>query len=165
MANIVKFHGKLKWAKTKFLDKYGKWGVQFYPDDATRKQIKALGIRLVLKEDEEDGFYYNFSRKQKASWGELAAPFVRDENGTLIPDVAIANGSEGWVVLDVYEYRAGVDATGNPYDAGKAARWEGLELTKLIPYQKPTADEDTPEAPTLPPKKAKSAVGDDEIPF
>jgi len=166
MANIVKFHGKLKWVKTKNLDKYGKWGVQLYPDDATRKAIKALGIRLTLKEDDEDGFYYNFNRRGKAKWGDLEAPYVLDENGTPT-DEAIANGSEGWVVLDVYEYKAGRDANGNDYDAGKAARWEGLEMTKLIPYVKPIAENLQGDNTTEEGKEvfATKSTGTDAVPF
>lgn len=144
MGNIVKFEGTFKWARTKNLDKFGKWSVQFYPkDDATRKAIKAVGFRVSLKEDDSDtepnGMYYSFSRKSKAAWGDLEAPYVLDPSGDPITQ-NVGNGSKGWIVLDVYEYKGGVDEKGLPYTGGKAARWEGLEVTDLVIYERPTED-------------------------
>lgn len=145
MANLVKFEGTFKWARTKRLDKYGKWAVQFYPKDKeVSKAIKALGARVSLKVDESDdepnGNYYAFSRRQKAKWGDLEAPFVRTVDGTDITE-NVGNGSKGFVVLDVYDYNGGVDAAGNHYDGGRAVRWEGLEITDLVVYNRPPSED------------------------
>lgn len=129
------FSGTAKWAKLKNPDKFGKWSINLYVDADTRKAIRATGSKLTAKED-DDGFFYTFGRKTRASWGEVNPPTVVLADGTPF-DGLIGNGSKVTVKIEVYDFKAGVDAQGNAYAAGKGTRLVGVRVDELVVYQKP----------------------------
>ena len=75
--------GKVNWCKTKQLNKFGRWSVDVYLDDASIEKFKKLkeapAIKNELKKD-EDGYYVTFSRDpQKQIRGKIVLfdpPFV-----------------------------------------------------------------------------------------
>ncbi len=132
----VYLKGKCKWARTNTPDKYGKWGVVLYPDDASLETIRDLqtkGIKNVLKKD-EDGYFMAFRREQQKNMrGKMvgfAAPIVLDKDGQLLaPDLMIGNGSDVTIKIEVYTYN--VPAGGK----GAATRLVSIRVDNLVPYE------------------------------
>lgn len=96
------FEGMFKWARVHTPQTFSNgdkvYGLSFYPkDDATRRALKATGIRNEIKED-DDGFFVQLRRK-----AEDGAPMVTDPEGNKI-DKLVGNGSRGKVKLNVEEF-------------------------------------------------------------
>lgn len=131
----VRIKGKVSWVKAITPDPtYNKWSVQVHPDQASLDKIRDLqaeGLKNVLKKD-EDGYYVSFSRPaSKMINGKVqgfAPPVVKDANGRDLPGTIVGNGSDGEIILEVYQHKT---PSGGK---AKAARWKGLDVTNLIPY-------------------------------
>ena len=115
-----------------------KWTFSFYPDEDSREQImelQARGLKNRLKKDTE-GWFVSLSRPVNKKMGgkdvTFEPPYITDEAGKDIAD-SVGNGSEVVTELFVYEHPV-------PGSSKKsvAARWEGVQITKLIPYNTTT---------------------------
>lgn len=136
--------GKVKWAKTKTPNKFGRWSVDVYPDAEGLEKIQKLkespAIKNVLKQD-EDGKYMTFSRDtQKLIRGKMVMfepPIVLqpDPNGgEPIPliDKLVGNFSDCDVWVEIYGWN------GDPLKGradGRAARFKGLLVWNLVPFE------------------------------
>jgi hypothetical protein len=143
----VVLRGKVKWAKVRNPNKYGKWSVDVYPDSNSMNTLNeellsgGLKVRNILKKD-EDGEYMTFSRDpQRLMRGKMVMfeppqLMLKQEDGTIVPfntpDQNIGNGSDCDVDLEVYTW------DGNPtkgISPGKAARLQGILVHNLVPFE------------------------------
>lgn len=156
-SDYVFIQGKVAWVKYVTPDPmYNKWSIQVHPNAEGIEVIRELqtqGIKNQFKKD-EDGYYINFSRpvdrKIKGKVIGMTPPVVLNSEGTPMDGVAIGNGSDGTVKLEIYTH---------PTPSGgkaKAARWAGLKVDNLIPFNK---DTDFPD-----PAMKEQAKGLDEQP-
>jgi hypothetical protein len=127
-------------------DKYGKWSVNLYVDPEGRKLIKQAGLKLKPTEDDDGNLFYRFSKKP-SSWDD-SPPLVFDADGEAF-EGEVGNGSDVTIKIEVYSFKAGVDANGNPYSEGKGHRWQSTRIDNLIPYARPVSD-DAPVAQSVP---------------
>lgn len=140
------FSGTAKWAHLTRPNKFGKHSINLYVDDATRKDIRALGTRLKANEDDE-GFFYNFRRDPEKTFPDgtkVGAPEVVDKDGNPLTAL-IGNGSKVTVKVSVYDFKAGEDKeTGEKWTAGRGTRLEAVRVDELIPYEA-SSNEDAPK--------------------
>ena len=131
-----KFTGKCAWAHILGLNKFKKNSIQFYPDDKTRKEIKALGTRLGIKEDDGEksgleGFYYTFTRDPEKSFGKPLV-VVDAEGKPWDSNKLIGNGSTVEAEISVYPFN-------HPeYGQGLGHRLMSVRILEYIPYVRPT---------------------------
>lgn len=123
------FTGKVKWAKVykgQEDEKYGHYGVNFYPDDV--EAFKATGVQLQAKVD-DDGTWFQLRRKPKQlirnEVVDFGTPKVIDAEGNLF-DKPIGNGSTVTVKVAVYDTQK-----------GKGHRLEALRVDEWVEYKKP----------------------------
>ena len=128
--------GKVKWCKIKTPNKFGRWSLDLYPDDASLAKIKKLqekpGIKNVLKKD-EDGYFMTFIRDpQKLMRGKMVMfpPIQVLDKDDRPTDVAIGNNSDCDVVLQVYAWGGS-----NNIAPGKGARLHALKVWNLVPFE------------------------------
>ncbi len=129
--------GKVKWAKTKIPNKFGKWSIDVYPDAEGLEKIKRLKedpmIKNVLKKDDE-GQYMSFSRDtQKLMRGKMVMfepPIVLKADDTPLVDQLIGNGSDCDVLLDVYTFKHPSLGT-----VMRAARLHSIKVWNLVPFE------------------------------
>lgn len=135
----VYLKGKVSWVKYITPDPmYNKWSVTLHPDADSLEKIRELqaeGVKNVLKKD-EDGWYLSFSRPAtrtiKGKIVGMTPPVVQNAEGVPLDGVAIGNGSDGTVKLETYMHNT---PSGKK---AKAARWAGLRIDNLIPFNKET---------------------------
>ncbi len=156
-SDYVYIQGKVSWVKYVTPDPmYNKWSVTIHPTAESLEIIRELqtqGVKNQFKKD-EDGYYIQFSRptdrKIKGKVIGMTPPVVLNSEGTPMDGVAIGNGSDGTVKLEVYSH---------PTPSGgkaKAARFAGLKIDNLVPFNK---DTDFPD-----PAMKEQAEGLDEQP-
>lgn len=156
-SDTVYIQGKVSWVKYVTPDPmYNKWSVQIHPNQEGIEKIRELqteGVKNQFKKD-EDGYYINFSRpterKLKGKIIGMTPPVVLNQDGTPMDGVAIGNGSDATLKLEIYSH---------PTPSGskaKAARWAGLKIDNLVPFNK---DTDFPD-----PAMKEQAEGLDEQP-
>lgn len=153
----VYIQGKVSWVKYVTPDPmFNKWSVTIHPNSESLEIIRELqtqGVKNQFKKD-EDGYYIQFSRptdrKIKGKVVPLAPPVCLNQDGTPMEGVAIGNGSDATVKLEVYQHAT---PTGGK---AKAARFAGLKIDNLIPFNK---DTDFPD-----PAMKEQAAGLDEQP-
>lgn len=153
----VYIQGKVSWVKYVTPDPtYNKWACTIHPNAEGIEIIRELqtqGVKNQFKKD-EDGYYINFSRpterKIKGKIIGMTAPVVLNSDGTPMDGVAIGNGSDGTMKLEVYTHPT---PTGGK---AKAARWAALKIDNLIPFNK---DTDFPD-----PAQKEQAAGLEEQP-
>lgn len=139
-SEFVFLKGKVSWVRYITPDeKFGKWSVRLHPDEESLKTLQTLQMEKAIKNQfkkDEDGYYMQFSRpiSRKIKGKEIAMtpPVVLNADGTPMEGVAIGNGSDGIVKLEVYSYPT---PTGG---RGYAARWDSLRIDNLIPFNKDT---------------------------
>lgn len=155
--DAVYLQGKVSWVKYITPDPmYNKWSVTLHPNAESLEIIRDLqteGVKNQFKKD-EDGYYIQFSRpvdrKIKGKVIGMTPPVVLDKDGQPMDGVAIGNGSDATVKLEVYSH--GTPSGGK----AKAARFAGLKIDNLIPFNK---DTDFPD-----PAQREQAKGLDEQP-
>jgi hypothetical protein len=137
MATVeVSFEGGLNYVFANRLNKFGKHSVNFYPKDAeTRKAVKAAGLRSGIKEDQNGNFYYVFRRDPDNKYSGGPVLLVDTEGNEVTKP--LAEGTEGIVYLDVYDYNS------DEHGQGKGGRLKKIVITKLVEYVKPV-DGDAP---------------------
>jgi hypothetical protein len=128
--------GKLKWCQTTKPDQFGNWKVTLYPDKESMdivNQLKEKGLKNVIGKD-EDGYHVTFRRPQnKKVRGELrgfTAPVVLHSDGTICTEM-VGNGSDGYVKIEVYDYKSPVSSKFE-----KAARLTSIRVDNLVPYMR-----------------------------
>jgi hypothetical protein len=152
LSNYIKLKGKFYWAQylvnpqEPFNDpdpkepKAPTWNITFAPDKDALEIIRDLqgeGIKNVIKKDRETN--ENRVRFSRPSWIKrrgVHEPMSPPKVVGADPK-KIGNGSEGILTLDVYEHN-----TPGGKAKVKAARLYGVEITKLVEFNKTT------EAPT-----------------
>lgn len=156
-SDYVFIQGKVSWVKYITPDPmYNKWSVTIHPNAEGIELIRELqteGVKNQFKKD-EDGYYIQFSRpvdrKIKGKVIGMTPPVVLDKDGQPVDGVAVGNGSDATVKLEIYSH---------PTPSGgkaKAARFAGLKIDNLIPFNK---DTDFPD-----PAMKEQAKGLDEQP-
>lgn len=148
--------GKVSWVRYITPDAmYNKWSVTLHPTAESMEIIRDLqtqGVKNQFKKD-EDGYYIQFSRaidrKIKGKLVGMTPPVVLGPDGAPY-EGAIGNGSDATVKLEVYSH-----ATPSGGKA-KAARFAGMKIDNLIPFNK---DTDYPD-----PAQKELAEGLDEQP-
>lgn len=156
-SDYVFIQGKVSWVKYITPDPmYNKWSVTIHPNAEGIELIRELqteGVKNQFKKD-EDGYYIQFSRpvdrKIKGKVIGMTPPVVLDKDGQPVDGVAIGNGSDATVKLEIYSH---------PTPSGgkaKAARFAGLKIDNLVPFNK---DTDFPD-----PAMKEQAKGLDEQP-
>lgn len=137
------YRGKVKWARVKKPNKFGKWSVDLYPDAKSLPLVKKLkeepAIKNFLKKD-DDGEYMTFSRDvNKTMRGKLVMfeePILLEPDpnneGKFIPfvDKMIGNGSDCDVQVEIYTFV--VPGTGA---RGRACRLKGMTVWNLVPFE------------------------------
>lgn len=125
VVNPEEFEGKQSWSTCITLDPAGV---------NTVMELKAEGVKNVLKKNDKNQWYVKFSRPVEVKKAGkvvkvLSAPVVTDAEGNIIDGLTIGNGTKGIVTLDVYEHpvKGGTKA--------KAARLESIKVTELVKYE------------------------------
>lgn len=112
------------------------WSTNFIPSPEALEEIRELqgkGIKNKLKKGEEDNKWrVKFSRpvwiKKMGKKTDLSPPKI---DGIANP-MSIGNGTEGEIILDIYQHATPTGGT------AVAARWVGMNVTKLVEYVRPT---------------------------
>lgn len=137
-STIIELKGKIMWARLVDLNKYGKWSLDLYPDNAALeilRELQADGIKNVIKKDDE-GYHVQISRPaqielQKGQVQSVTPPKVRDKDKQPLPDnIRIGNGSDGTVAVEVYTHRVP-----NSEKRAKAMRLYGVQVENLVPFE------------------------------
>lgn len=137
---LVDVHGKIKYIHAVNFNKYNKWSVTFYPDNASLEVIRdyqAKGVKNVMKKD-DDGYFIQFSREPtKLMRGKVVAftaPKVVDSEGRPFDGSKIGWGSDATIRLEVYQH-------GTP-NGGKAfaARWDSIRVNNLVEFTPDKSD-------------------------
>ena len=111
--------GELNWVRTgepdhKFDNETtkGKWSAQLLPDAESLEIIRDLqaeGLKNVLKKNDENRYFTNFSRvfQKTDKEGKIiktwTPPYTLDANNENLDPKILGNGSKGEIHLDVYE--------------------------------------------------------------
>lgn len=139
----VYVRGKLSWVRPDKADKYGNYTATLHPDAESLEKIRDLcaqGVKNQIKKD-EDGYCITFRRPtQKMMRGkvvgftpvELLDGTKPLDGGGFAPlrDVAVGNGSDGVIKLQIYSYPT---PSG---DKGLAARLESIRIDNLVPFRR-----------------------------
>ena len=127
--------GKSMWARTQRPDEWGNWSLQLHLDNKSLEIVNKLieqGLKNRLKKD-DDGYFMTFRRPtQKMMRGKVIGftPVeVLDKDGKTPIDVAIGNGSDVTLKLEVYQH--GTPGGGK----AKAARLQGVRVDNLVPFE------------------------------
>ena len=156
-SDYIYIKGKVSWVKYITPDPtYNKWTCTIHPipeDVEVIRELQMQGVKNQWKKD-EDGYFINFSRpadrKIKGKVIGMTPPVVLNADDQPMDGVAIGNGSDGTMKLEVYQHPT---PTGGK---AKAARWAALKVTNLIPFNK---DTDFPD-----PAQREQAEGLDQQP-
>lgn len=132
------FTGKVNWAQVFRPNKFNNYSIDFYPESPeVRRQIKALGIKSAIKEDNEGNLFYTFRRPhEKMMRGELVTlgpPKIVSNQDEPFTET-IGNGSVVEITLAVYDWS---DAK---HGSGKGTRIEKVKVISHVKYQKPTEE-------------------------
>lgn len=133
---LIELEGELSWVKAVTPDEYeGKrnWSActTLNPDALQMiMELKAEGVKNVLKKDDQNRWYIKVSRRDGIYKGDkmtkvLNPPVVTDAEGNIIDGDTVGNGSKGILKIDVYEHpvKGGTKA--------KAMRLESIKITEL----------------------------------
>ena len=136
-SNFIYLSGKCKWAKVRKPDeKYQNYQVPLYLDTKSLETLKASGMQLTIKTD-DDGKFVTLRRPvSKLIKGELVEfgpPKVFDKDNHEFHDGLIGNGSSLTCKVVVYDTIK-----------GKGHRLESLRVENLVEYHRP--EDDTPVA-------------------
>lgn len=136
--------GKLSWVRPDKPDPWGNYKATIHPDAESLEKIRELaakGMKNKIGKD-EDGYVVTFRRPtQKMMKGKVVAftpvelldgtqPKLADGSFPPLRDVAVGNGSDGVIKLQIYEH---------PTPSGGkavAARLEAIRIDNLIPFKK-----------------------------
>lgn len=133
---VLDVQGKVKYIHAVTFNKYDKWAVVIEPTLPSLEKIRDLqaqGLKNVMKKDENNVYYIQFSREPtKLMRGKVvafAAPTVLDSSGEIMDGSKVGRGSDVTVRLEVYQH-------GTPNGGkSKAARWDSLRVDNLIPWE------------------------------
>jgi hypothetical protein len=138
-STFIYVKGKVSWVKAVTPNEWNKWSCRLHPDAESLEIIRDLqaeGIKNVIKKD-DDGYYTTFSRPcevelRKGVKVGVTPPEVVDGNGAPMEHVAIGNGSDGTLKLEIYSHSTPGGGR------AKAARWAALRIDNLIPFNRDT---------------------------
>ena len=137
-SEYIYLKGKISWVKYITPNQWDKWALTLHPDQESLEKVRDLqseGLKNIVKKD-DDGYFVSFSRPTtreiKGKLVGLTPPVVTDKEGIPMEGLAIGNGSDGTVKLEVYSHK-----TPNGGSA-KAARWDALRVDNLIPFNTDT---------------------------
>lgn len=130
MSKFVYFTGPCKWAKVYTPDDYNgekKWKIDVFLSKSDLKDLKATGLKLKVKEEEETGSkYVTFNRpvvkEIKGEMVDFDAPRVLNKDKEDITDL-IGNGSTVTVKVLVYDSAM-----------GPGHRLEAVRVDNLVQY-------------------------------
>jgi hypothetical protein len=136
--------GKLSWVRPDKPDPWGNYKATIHPNAESLEKVREMaaeGVKNKIGKD-EDGYFVTYRRPtQKMMKGKVVAftpvelldgtqPRLPDGSYPPLRDVAIGNGSDGVIKLQVYEH--GTPSGGK----AKAARLEAIRIDHLIPFTK-----------------------------
>lgn len=143
-SDYIYLTGKTKWVKITTPNKYDKWSMDLYPTPPSYDKIvelKSKGLKNHLRKD-DDGYYMTFTRPtSKIIRGKIQGfqpPIVVDKEGRPLPKVAIGNGSDVTIKVEVYEYKIPLSKN----EKGIACRLESIRIDNLVPFEKKDFDAD-----------------------
>jgi hypothetical protein len=116
--NEYTFEGTVRWAFVTNVNQYGKFSLNLYVDDKTRKAIKATGTKNGLKEDDQ-GFYYVFRSDEK--------PVVVDGAGQPVTEI-VGDGSKVRIAVTVEKF----DSKHGP---NARTKLKTVVVDELVPYE------------------------------
>jgi hypothetical protein len=131
------FSGKAKWAHTTKPDKYDKYSIVLYLDQASLEKVRELKetkppILNQLSKD-EDGYYIKFSRPMSKVYNGkvkgFAPPEVLKPDGIPLTEALIGNGSDVTCKVEVYTYNTPGGGQ------GRATRLQSIRVDNLIPFE------------------------------
>lgn len=135
-SDFIYLQGKSKWAKLTTPNKFGKWSIDVYLDEASLakfKELKEKGIKNSIKKD-DDGYYVSLQRPQtKTSMRGFtfgySAPIVLDKDGETPFTGSIGNNSDVTAKIEVYYYD---DPFGKE---GSAIRLASVRVDHLVEFE------------------------------
>jgi len=147
-SELINFTGKIRWVLVVDPNKFGKWSIQFYPNNDSLehlRELQAQGIKNVMKKD-EDGYHMQISRPTSIEFAKGVAtpvlpPKVRDKDKQPIDGRSIGDGSDAIVTCEYYSY-----TVPQSKQRGKAIRLYGLTVNELVPKEVPEPTPDVIEA-------------------
>lgn len=147
-SELINFKGKVRFVQAVDPNKFGKWSIQFYPDNESLEHLRDLqaqGIKNQMKKDEE-GYNIQISRPlsiefQKGVATPVTPPKVRDKDKQPIDGRSVGDGSDVIVTVELYTYKIPQSER-----RGKAIRFYGLTVQELVPKDIPEPTPDVAEA-------------------
>lgn len=133
----VSFQGKCTWNSLFTPNQFGKWEINFYPNEESKQRLKALNLKNKWHQD-DDGEWLRIScphiKQVRGKDVGMSPPIVTDSNNVIQTNLGIGHGSDVTVTVVKYSYRGPFDSkTAPPNDA---IRLEGVRVDHLIPYDK-----------------------------
>lgn len=139
---VFYFLGKTKWTKVypgQEDQKYGHFGMDFYPDDL--EAFQKTGVQLQERTD-DDGVFFKLRRTPtkliKGKLADFGAPTVLDSNNQPF-NQPIGNGSTVTVKLSVYDTVK-----------GKGHRLDSVRVEDWVEYKKEGQSTEAVNVPKLP---------------
>src|ERR1700761_3013031 len=128
-SELMKFKGKIEWAQIYDLNKFGKWSIEFYPDDESLERLRELQLKNTFKKSEE-GYHLQISRPPVIEFTKGVETMVtpvktRMKDGSEVPG-RIGDGSDCEIACEVYQYKVP-----NSERRAKAMRLYGVEVENL----------------------------------
>lgn len=144
-SEVITVRGKVSWVRCVSPNKFGKWSVTLHPDKDSLDKIRDLqaeGMKNVVKKD-DDGYFVQFSRPtelelRKGFKQGVTPPTIVSQDGKPLEGVAVGNGSDAVVMLEVYSH-----PVPNTDKRAKAARLMGLKIENLVPFNPQNDYQDT----------------------
>lgn len=123
--------GKAKWAHTARPDKYDKYSVVLYPDDASLEIVKGLKEKPSILNSlhlDDDGYNIKLSvPPNQMIAGKVVVHKIEvvKPDGNPLTECLLGNGSDVTIECEVYTYRKG---------EGRAIRPKVIRVDNLIPF-------------------------------
>jgi hypothetical protein len=125
------FSGTCQWAKLKEPDEYNgekKWKIDLFMERDELKALKATGVTLKVRENEEGRKYVSFNRpvlkEIKGELREFDPPKLFDHAHQPL-DCLVGNGSKVTVKIETYDTKMGM-----------GHRLLAVRVDELVPYEK-----------------------------
>lgn len=134
----VLLKGKVSWVRMVQPNKYDKWSLTLHPDTESLNIIRDLqgdGVKNVVKKDDDGQYFLQISRPttvelRKGVKQAVTPPIITHLDGRPMEGVAIGNGTDGTVIVEVYSH-----PVPNTEKRAKAMRLSGLKIENLVPFE------------------------------
>jgi hypothetical protein len=146
-STLIDLKGKVTWVQVGNLNRFGKWSLNFYPDETSLNRFRELqldGLRNQLKKD-DTGLFFQISRPPEIEFSKgvktpVSPVKVRDKDKQPLEE-AIGDGSDVVVTCELYSFRVP-----NTEKRAVALRLYGITVETLVPKTNVVTQTEQPES-------------------